>query len=386
VVPNAVLRVLLAISALIAALLIAGLGAGLAAADPADPGNTPEPQPSSEPLPPSEPAPTSSTPASIFDIPQTIATQLRDMFGRPLSIFGNGRVPGTLTVPDATTPETSGPTNRKRDKPPAKVKEVPKPGLAPPAPVVPAKREGSSVNVVLPFSPPVSVPIPPPPVPGYQSMQLTLDLSDPSKAYASVGETLKTVNSLLTDAYAPYDPFKPPPPTPEPQLSPTFRTLEQEPSVVDAGGTDGVAPLSSGSSPLPVMQAPVVVPQVRFGASRPITGSIPAEQPQMPGAGSAAVRAPKVRGSGPQPGSPGLSVTRPSEQLLTSGSVSATANPPLREGYPRYLRSARINEVATVALPGLAGLIAITASGSVIGYRQANSGRFLRSGAARFLQ
>jgi hypothetical protein len=378
VVPNAVLRVLLAISALIAALLMAGLGAGLAAADPADPGNTPEPQPSSEPPPPSEPAPTSSTPASIFDIPQTIATQLRDMFGRPLSIFGNGRLPGTLTVPDATRPETSGPTNRKRDKPP--IKEVPKPEVAPPDPVVPAKRAGSSVNVVLPFSPPVSVPIPPPPVPGYQDMQLTLDLSDPFKAYTSVGETLKTVNSLLTDAYAPYDPFKPPPPTPPPQLSPAFRTSEQEPSVVDAGGTDGVAPLSSGSSGLPVMQAPVVVPQVRFEAPRPITGSIPAEQPQVPGAGSAAVRAPEVRGSGPQTGS------MPTEQLLTSGSVSATSNPPLREGYPRYLRSARINQVATVALPGLAGLIAITASGSVIGYRQANSGRYLRSDAARFLQ
>jgi hypothetical protein len=75
----------------------------------------------------------------------------------------------------------------------------------------------------------------------------------------------------------------------------------------------------------------------------------------------------------------------PSEQLLTSGSVSATS-PPLREGYPRYLRSARINQVATVALPGLAGLIAITASGGVIGYRQANSGRYLRSDAARFLR
>jgi hypothetical protein len=39
-----------------------------------------------------------------------------------------------------------------------------------------------------------------------------------------------------------------------------------------------------------------------------------------------------------------------------------------------------------VALPGLAGLIAITFSGGVIGYRQADSGRYLRSDAARFLQ
>jgi hypothetical protein len=61
-------------------------------------------------------------------------------------------------------------------------------------------------------------------------------------------------------------------------------------------------------------------------------------------------------------------------------------NPVLRDGYPQYLRSARTTQVATVALPGLAGLIALTASGSVIGYRQANSGRYLRSEAERFIQ
>jgi hypothetical protein len=57
-----------------------------------------------------------------------------------------------------------------------------------------------------------------------------------------------------------------------------------------------------------------------------------------------------------------------------------------RQGYPAYLRSARISQIATVALPGVAGLIAVTVSGGMIGYRQANSGRYLRSDAARFLQ
>ena len=41
---------------------------------------------------------------------------------------------------------------------------------------------------------------------------------------------------------------------------------------------------------------------------------------------------------------------------------------------------------AMVAVPGLAALIAITFGGGVIGYRQANSGRYLRTDAARFLQ
>jgi len=70
----------------------------------------------------------------------------------------------------------------------------------------------------------------------------------------------------------------------------------------------------------------------------------------------------------------------------SSASSSSLGNPVLRQGYPEYQRSARITQVATVALPGLAGLIALTASGSVVGYRQANSGRSLRSGAERFLQ
>jgi hypothetical protein len=378
-----VLRVLLAISVLIAALLMLGAGAGVAAADPEDPSNVTEPDPATETPATSEPAPTSSTPATIFDIPQTIANQLRDMFGRPLSIFGNGRVPGTLTVPDATTPDT-GTTTRKRGKPAPTVKPEPKPDPTPPEPVVPTKNSGSAVNVVLPFSPPVSVPIAPPPVPGYQNMQLTLDLTDPFKAYRSVEDTLNTVNSLLSDAY-----FKPAPPKPEPAPPmTTFRTFEEEPAVVDADGTDPVTPLSvgsTGSSGLPVLQAPVVVPQVRGEVPKPITGSIPpAEPPQAPTVGAAvSVRVSDVRASGTSPGSAPVEQLPP-QTVLTS--ASAMGSPAPREGYPRYLRVARVGQLAAVALPGLAGLIAITASGGVIGYRQANSGRYLRSDAARFLQ
>jgi hypothetical protein len=58
-----------------------------------------------------------------------------------------------------------------------------------------------------------------------------------------------------------------------------------------------------------------------------------------------------------------------------------------RLGYPRYLRTPTAGELAAVALPGATGLLFITFSGGVIGYRQANSVRFLRAqGAERFLR
>jgi len=44
------------------------------------------------------------------------------------------------------------------------------------------------------------------------------------------------------------------------------------------------------------------------------------------------------------------------------------------------------SDIAVVALPGLAGLMLMTASGTAIGYRQARAGQVLRhSGAARFM-
>ena len=57
-----------------------------------------------------------------------------------------------------------------------------------------------------------------------------------------------------------------------------------------------------------------------------------------------------------------------------------------RVGYQQYLRTAKASDIAVVALPGLAGLMLMTASGTAIGYRQARAGQVLRhSGAARFV-
>ncbi len=395
------LRVTLSISTLVAALLVAGAGSGVAAADPDDPagtgstsepGDVGDPPAVGEPTPAVEPQPTTATPPSIFDIPRNIATQLRDMMGRPLSIFGNGRVPGTHTLPDTSAIGDATP-GRKGDKVPVKQPEptVPKPPVVPdPVQQAPVRKpSNSSIDVTLPFSAPkISVPVPDLQVPGYESMRWTLDLSDPYAAYTSVGQTLRTVNALLTDAYAPYNPFKPPPP------KPSARIMEDGP-VVDAGGTVDAIPLAGGSN-LPVVQAPVLIPPIRLAPVRPMTGSLPdvslpaASAPQALGTGRPAVRAPAPRDAAAQPGSaPPANAppkAEPSPPSPSSPSSSPMGNPVLREGYPQYLRSSRITQVASVALPGLAGLIALTASGGMIGYRQANSGRYLRSGAERFLQ
>lgn len=50
------------------------------------------------------------------------------------------------------------------------------------------------------------------------------------------------------------------------------------------------------------------------------------------------------------------------------------------------MTSPTLTEIAAVALPGVAGLLFLTFSGGMIGYRQANSARFVRTaGAERFL-
>jgi hypothetical protein len=56
-------------------------------------------------------------------------------------------------------------------------------------------------------------------------------------------------------------------------------------------------------------------------------------------------------------------------------------------GYQQYLRTARMTDIAAVALPGVAGLLLMTVSGTLIGHRQARAGHMLRhTGATRFVE
>ena len=58
-----------------------------------------------------------------------------------------------------------------------------------------------------------------------------------------------------------------------------------------------------------------------------------------------------------------------------------------RVGYPEYLREAKTGEVAALAVPGVVGLLVLTALGGVVGYRQARASHLVHAaGTARFLQ
>ncbi|MDT5244771.1 MAG: hypothetical protein QOD36_2147 [Mycobacterium sp.] len=174
-----------------------------------------------------------------------------------------------------------------------------------------------------------------------------------------------------------------PQPQPSPNPGPAFRTQEEGPPVADSGG-GGVDPLSTGvAAEPPVLRAPIVIappPIPRLPASAPVAPlgtSAEAPPAQVVAADAVAVgaRAPVIRGSLPPTAEP------------PTGSLTPMSGQATRLGYPRYLRNPTVGELAAVALPGAAGLLFFTFSGGFIGYRQANSARFIRAqGAERFLR
>jgi hypothetical protein len=204
---------------------------------------------------------------------------------------------------------------------------------------------------------------------------LSIDLTDPYTTYATIEQTLNTVNSLIADAYAPYNPFPPPKP------APSFRITEEEP-VLDADGVDNHSYAAGpGGGNLPVLQAPMVPPPsggAPRGFPEPFRGG--GARPEVIGGGSAGAQTPGIRGSLTPNGSVQVN------EAIPGGTSAPMGRPAVRQGYPQYLRTAGVGELTAVALPGVLGLLAATASGSVVGYRQANSGRHLREDAVRFLR
>ncbi len=139
----------------------------------------------------------------------------------------------------------------------------------------------------------------------------------------------------------------------------------------------------------PVLQAPLVV-----ALPPPLKPAVAAAPGPRHVANSAGMR-PRVLGSEPGAGTPlarawGTPLARgvkPAAEPLPANANTPMAWQTSRLGYPKYLRTATVSELALVALPGLAGLIVSMFSGGVIGYRQANAGRYLLTeGAVRFLR
>jgi hypothetical protein len=197
----------------------------------------------------------------------------------------------------------------------------------------------------------------------------------PPSAYVTTLEVpVISLNDILSALAAP---------KPKPAPGPAFRTGQEAPVIDAAPGPGGnhsepMAAIADAPKPyeVPLVAAPRILspPQLEpvAKAAQPTSGTAATTPLPALGAGT-----PVIRGASPPPGQ---SVTAPRSFTALSGQSA-------REAYPRYLRPPTMAELSLVALPGVAGLLVLTAGGGVIGYRQANSARFIRGmAAARFLE
>ncbi|MCT7661544.1 hypothetical protein [Mycobacterium deserti] len=155
------------------------------------------------------------------------------------------------------------------------------------------------------------------------------------------------------------------------QVPPHVGVDPLDPGVVSAVPGLGVA---AAALPLAPITLPVVVaPPLAIGAG-------------AAGAGAPAAPAPRV--SPPQAPRGAAAEPPAGRQPPPAGIGSNTTAPPpsYRAGYTDYLRSAGMSQVVAMAAPGVAGMLALTAAGGLLGYRQAKAGRAVRTGGtARFI-
>jgi hypothetical protein len=202
-------------------------------------------------------------------------------------------------------------------------------------------------------------------------------LPDPSLFYTTLVIPVPTLADVCAAMH--------PQPEPSPAPRPAFRTQEEGPPVADSsgGGGGGVDAVSTGvAAEPPVLQAPLVI------APLPIPLP-PAVAPVAPPGASAGAAPPPVAVEAVAVGAnaPLIRGSLPPTAEQPAGTLTPMSGQATRLGYPRYLRSPTPGELAAVALPGVAGLLFLTFSGGCIGYRQANSVRFLRAqDAERFLR
>ena len=246
------------------------------------------------------------------------------------------------------------------------------------APSGEGKNKGDFPPATTKFSGSITIPIPRIPE---QDQLPASGLPSPALFFTTVVIRVPT----LGDFFAALQPK----PTPAPTPAPALRAQEKMPAVVDSGGGGGgggggADPLSVAAAGEPqVLHAPMVIAPVPVAISAVLPAVDPLDVAARAGANqgvpaeaaSAGANAPMIRGSLPPS-------VEPATKLLTPTNGRTT-----RAGYSRYVRNPTSVELAVVALPGLAGLLFVTFGGGFIGYRQANSVRFLRvHGDGRFLR
>lgn len=133
-----------------------------------------------------------------------------------------------------------------------------------------------------------------------------------------------------------------------------------------------------------------VVPGVGLpatGAGAPI--SLPAVPVVAPAAGAGpGIGAPRAVEAAPPPAAPARIAAEPPPARPVEPVENVLAGPPpsARVGYGETLRSAGTSQLAALALPGVVGILVLTAAGGVVGYRQAKAGQVVRArGTARFM-
>lgn len=132
-----------------------------------------------------------------------------------------------------------------------------------------------------------------------------------------------------------------------------------------------------------------VVPGVGLpaaGAGAPI--SLPALPVVAPAAGAGpGIGTPRAAGTAPSPAAPPRTVPEPPPARPVENFLAGSPPPaPTRVGYGETLRTAGTSQVLALALPGVVGILVLTAAGGVVGYRQARAGQAVRArGTARFM-
>lgn len=154
--------------------------------------------------------------------------------------------------------------------------------------------------------------------------------------------------------------------------SPTVPGQPGEPTPVQVSG-GGHEPAATDEPPTVQMPPVVGLPPVIEAPLRPVGTPVEGAPAAEAGAGGRPATAKE----------PNPARERPPASVGNATEAPAS----FRVGYPQYLREAKTGEVAALALPGVFGLLALTALGGIVGYRQARAGHLVRAaGTARFLQ
>jgi hypothetical protein len=132
------------------------------------------------------------------------------------------------------------------------------------------------------------------------------------------------------------------------------------------------------SAPVGVAPAPIVLPPV-IAVPLVAPPAPPARAPSGSEPPPAAVVPPVIPRPHAQPGA---------RQAVPTSAINAPGpQESFRAGYADVLRSADMEDLIIAAVPGVSGMVALTAAGAMLGYRQARAGQAVRATAiARFMR